>query len=132
MATDPNINATADTVQDKLDGIVDGTPLPYDQVDQLQVAEKFSLSGTVAGVTPVAYPEGENVSASFIDHVNTLTKEFARLYVDPTDGKTYDPWDAIMDSHDIVQALTKSVTALSAQVAALSAALATPQAPAAS
>jgi hypothetical protein len=117
--SDPNINATAQSVSDKLDGEVDGQPLPYDQIDQLQVAEKFSLSGTVPGITPVKYPEGENVSPSFIDHVNTLTKEFARVYVAAADGKKYDPWDAIMDTHDIVQGLAAAVTALSAQVQAL-------------
>ncbi|OIN80856.1 hypothetical protein [Mycobacterium malmoense] len=117
--SDPNVNASAESVADKLDGVIDGQPLPYDEVDMLAQAEKFSLSGTVPGVTPVAYPEGENKSSSFIDHVNTLTKEFARTYKDPADGKVYDPWDAIMDTHDIIEALAAQVSALTAQLAAL-------------
>lgn len=119
--SDPNINATAESVSDKLDGEVGGQPLPYDLIDMLQLAELFSLSGTVEGVTPVKYPEGENVSSSFIDHVNTLTKIFARVHKSIVDGKVYDPWDAIMDSHDSLQALSAQVAALTAAVQALKA-----------
>lgn len=103
VTVDPNVNATAQSVSDKLDGEVDGTPLPYDLVDMLETAEKFSLPGTVTGVTPVAYPEGENVSSSFVDHTNTLTKIFARKYRG-ADGNLYDPWDAIMEILDYVLA----------------------------
>lgn len=102
-AVDPNVNATARSVSDKLDGEVDGKPLPYDLVDQLETAEKFSLSGTVPGVKPVAYTEGENVSSSFVDHTNTLTKVWARKYL-AEDGKLYDPWDALMEILDYVLA----------------------------
>ena len=40
-------------------------------------------------------PETENTSASFIDHVNTLTKILSRTYV-AADGREYDLWDAVM------------------------------------
>ena len=105
--SDPNVNASPKSVSDKLDGLKDGQPLTYDLIDQLQVAERFSLSGTVPDVTPVKYPEGENVSPSFIDHVNTLGKVFLRLYK-AKDGNTYDAWDMLTLVTDYVLAQTKA------------------------
>ena|SRR6185437_3231755 len=87
---DPNAGASAETVQDKLDGQVNGQPLPYDIVDMLRPSKIFSLR---TGEYP--YPETENTDPSFIDHVNTLTKILSRTYV-ASDGQEYDAWDALM------------------------------------
>ena len=87
---DPNANATAQTVADKLDGTVNGQPLPYDVVDMLRPSKQFSLR---TGEYP--YPEGRNTSASFIDHTNTLTKILSRTYI-ASDGHEYDAWDMLV------------------------------------
>lgn len=87
---DPNANASPESVQDKLDGEINGQPLPYDLVDQLRKSKIFSLRN---GDYP--YPEGENVSSSFVDHENTDSKIIARTHV-ASDGHEYDLWDAVM------------------------------------
>ncbi|MDY0113714.1 MAG: hypothetical protein RBS21_05495 [Corynebacterium sp.] len=94
MNPDPNINATAQSVSDKLDGTADGSPLPYRAVALLHPSEIFSLSGTVAGVTAYPYPEGPNTSTSILDGFTTLAKILGRTYV-ASDGKTYDVFDML-------------------------------------
>lgn len=87
---DPNANASAQTIADKLDGTINGQPLPYDLVDMLRASKLFSLRN---GEYP--YPEGRNTSASFIDHTNTLTKILSRTYI-ASDGHEYDVWDMLV------------------------------------
>ena len=87
---DPDANASPQSIADKMDGQVNGQPLPYDLVDLLRKSKIFSLRN---GDYP--YPEGENVSPSFIDHANTDAKVIARTYV-ASDGREYDLWDAVM------------------------------------
>lgn len=88
--SDPNANANANSIADKLDGQVNGQPLSYDVVTML-------TPGTVFGLRDGTYPQGEgpNSSSSLIDKVTTLAKILSRTYV-ASDGKTYDLWDATM------------------------------------
>jgi hypothetical protein len=86
---DPDINATAESVSDKLDGQVNGTPLSYDEVAMLRKSSIFTLRN---GDYP--YQEGANTDPSFIDHVNTLAKILTRTWVG-SDGNEYDVADAI-------------------------------------
>jgi hypothetical protein len=92
--TDPNVNATAQSVADSLAGTTDGTPLSFRLTALLEPSEIFSLSGTVAGVTPYPFPEGPNTSPSQLDQTTTLTKILARTFVG-SDGKTYDIFDML-------------------------------------
>lgn len=92
---DPNANASAASIADKLDGTQNGQPLEYDIVTMLTPAGLFSLRD---GTYPNA--EGPNTSPSFIDHTNTLAKILTRTYV-AYDGKTYDIWDAVMTLLDL-------------------------------
>jgi hypothetical protein len=88
--TDPNINASAQSVSDKLDGIIDGTPLSYREVEFLVPSQIFGLSSSYP------FPEGQNgPDSSALDQVCTLAKVLTRTWVGP-DGKTYDIWDAVM------------------------------------
>jgi hypothetical protein len=94
--TDPNINATAQSVADQLAG-TDGNSnaLPYRLTALLQPSQVFSLGSTYP------YPEGPNTTPSVFDQVTTLAKVLTRTWVGP-DGKTYDLFDAVMtllDAH---------------------------------
>lgn len=87
--SNPNIDATAQSVSDKLDGQQDGQDLSYALVHMLEPSALFGLSSSYPD------PEGRNHSASRLDQVTTLAKVLTRTYV-ASDGKTYDIWDATM------------------------------------
>jgi hypothetical protein len=86
---DPNIDASPESVSDKLDGEVGGAALSYDEVAMLRKSSIFTLRN---GDYP--FQEGENTDPSFIDHTNTLAKILTRTWVGP-DGHEYDTGDAI-------------------------------------
>lgn len=86
--TDPNINATAETVSDKLDGLQDGQQLPYRLVALLEPSAVFSLG------TTYPYTEGPNVTSSQLDMTTTLAKVLTRTFT-ASDGKTYDVFDIL-------------------------------------
>jgi len=87
--TSPNVNATPQSVSDKLDGINgNGQAEPFDIVAMLYDANLLGLS------KDYAFPEPPNTSSSVIDHVNTLAKILTRTHKH-ADGNTYDAWDAL-------------------------------------
>lgn len=86
--TDPNANASAESVADSISGTDGaGNALQYDQVAMLYAANLLGLS------KDYAYKEGSNTSPSEIDHVTTLAKVLTRTHKH-SDGNTYDIWDA--------------------------------------
>lgn len=86
---DPNINATADSVSGKLDGVdQNGARLPYRLVALLEPSGAFSLN------TTYPYPEGPNTTSSQLDMTTTLAKVLTRTYK-ASDGKTYDVFDML-------------------------------------
>lgn len=89
MTTDPNVNASAQSVSDKIDGEVDGQQLAYRLVALLEPSKIFSLNSSYT------YPEGPNTSSSALDIITTVAKVLTRTYV-ASDGKTYDLFDAVM------------------------------------
>lgn len=89
MTIDPNANASAASVSDKLDGLVNGQPLPYELVAMLEPSHIFGLGSSYP------QPEGPNTTASVMDKVTTLAKVLTRTYI-ASDGKTYDVFDAVM------------------------------------
>jgi hypothetical protein len=107
--SDPNVNASAQSVSDKLDGEVDGQQLIYRMMALLQECNIGSLRN---GDGSYPYPEGPNKSSSLLDGFTTLAKIFART------NKGDDPWDAIMKTRDAVEALTAQVAAIAAAVKA--------------
>jgi hypothetical protein len=87
--TDPNINATPQSVADSISGTDgSGNALPYDLVAMLYNANILGLS------KDYAYAETSNTSPSEIDHVTTLAKVLTRTHKH-ADGNTYDIWDAV-------------------------------------
>ena len=87
--TSPNVNASAQSVSDKLDGLDStGNQEPFDIVAMLYTANLLGLS------KDYAFPEAANTSSSALDHVNTLAKILTRTHKH-ADGNTYDAWDAL-------------------------------------
>lgn len=88
MTADPNANASAASVSDKLDGLVNGQPLDYELVALLEPSEPFGLA------TTYPHPEGPNTTSSMMDKITTLAKVLTRTYK-ASDGKTYDLFDML-------------------------------------
>ncbi|TDH46252.1 hypothetical protein E2F47_27270 [Mycobacterium eburneum] len=88
--TNPNADATAQSVSDKIDGIDgDGNQLPYRKAAMFYEANVFGLS------KDYAFPEGANTSPSMEDQSTSLAKLLTRKHT-LADGNQYDLWDAIM------------------------------------
>ncbi|OBJ69081.1 hypothetical protein [Mycobacterium sp. 1274756.6] len=86
---DPNIDATAQTVSDKLDGTNnDGQVLGYRRAAMFYDANMFGLS------KDYAFPEGSNTSPSVLDQATSLAKLLTRKQT-LADGNDYDVWDCI-------------------------------------
>jgi hypothetical protein len=82
--TDPNVNATAETVSDKLDGTnTDGQILGYRKAAMFYDANMFGLS------KDYAFPEGPNTSPSLLDQETSLAKLLTRKQT-LADGNNYD------------------------------------------
>jgi hypothetical protein len=86
--TDPNINATPQSVADSLAGTADGSPLSFRLVALLQPSEIFGLGSSYP------FPEGPNTSPSQLDQTTTMAKILTRTFVG-SDGKTYDIFDML-------------------------------------
>jgi hypothetical protein len=87
--TDPNVDATAQTVSDKLDGTNDdGQLLGYRRAAMFYDANMFGLS------KDYAFPEGSNVSPSLLDQGTSLAKLLTRKQT-LADGNDYDLWDCV-------------------------------------
>lgn len=87
--TDPNVNATAQTVSDKIDGTnIDGAILGYRQAAMFYDANMFGLS------KDYAFPEGSNASPSLLDQATSMAKLLTRKQT-LADGNDYDLWDCV-------------------------------------
>ncbi len=87
--TDPNVNATAQTVSDKLDGTNnDGQLLGYRRAAMFYDANMFGLS------KDYDFPEGPNTSPSMLDQGTSLAKLLTRKQT-LADGNNYDLWDCV-------------------------------------
>lgn len=87
--TDPNVNATAESVADSISGTDGaGNELPYDKVAMFYDSNLFGLP------KDYAFPEVSNESASEIDHVTSLAKLWTRTRK-ISDGNDYDAHDAL-------------------------------------
>ena len=107
--SDPNANASAQSVADKLDGEVNGQALSY---RLMALLHECSIGSLRNGDGSYPYPEGPNTSSSLLDGFTTLAKIFART------NKGDDPWDAIMKTRDEVNALSVQVAAIAKAVKA--------------
>ncbi|RAV17525.1 hypothetical protein DQP57_00430 [Mycobacterium colombiense] len=87
--TDPNVNATAESVSDKIDGIDgDGNQLSYRKVAMFYDSHLFGRA------VDYAFPEGANVSSSMCDHAASEAKLWTRTRK-MSDGNDYDAHDAL-------------------------------------
>ena len=87
--TDPNYNASAQSVADSLAGTDgNGTQLPWAKTAFLYNARLLGLA------KDYAFVEGPNVSASRLDQITTVAKILTRSHLH-ADGNTYDAWDAL-------------------------------------
>lgn len=87
--TDPNADATARTVSDKLDGTdTAGQVLGYRRAAMFYNANMFGLS------KDYAFPEGANTSPSLLDQGTSLAKLLTRKQT-LADGNDYDLWDCV-------------------------------------
>jgi hypothetical protein len=87
--TDPNANATPQSVADSIAGTDGaGNPLPWRQVAMLYASNLFGLS------KDYAFPEGSNTTPSELNHAVTLAKLWTRTRK-MADGNTYDAHDAL-------------------------------------
>lgn len=87
--TDPNVNASPESVADSLDGIDgSGDPLLFRQVAMLYDSNLFGLS------KDYAFPEGSNTTPSVLNHGATLAKVWTRTRK-MSDGNDYDAHDAL-------------------------------------
>jgi hypothetical protein len=88
--TSPNVNASPQSVSDKLDGIdPNGTELSFRKVAMFYEAHTFGLAADYA------FAESPNETASELNHVATLAKLLTRKKT-LADGNQYDAWDALM------------------------------------
>lgn len=86
----PNVDASAQSVSDKLDGLdSNGNALPYRMAAMLYEANLLGLD------KDYAFPEGANASPSMEDQSTTLAKLLTRKLT-LADGNQYDLWDAVM------------------------------------
>lgn len=87
--TDPNINATPQSVADSLSGDDEsGNQLSYRKVAMLYPAHMFGLN------KDYAFPEGSNEASSILDEITTLAKLETRTAT-LADGNTYDLYDMV-------------------------------------
>lgn len=87
--TDPNINASPESVADTVAGTDgNGNALPFEQVAMLYLSNMFGLS------KDYAFPEGSNTSPALTDHASTLAKLLTRT-AKLADGNTYDALDML-------------------------------------
>jgi hypothetical protein len=87
--TDPNVNATAQSVADQVAGTDgNGNALPFRLVALLQPSEIFGLGSSYP------FPEGPNTSPSQLDQTTTMAKILTRTFT-ASDGKTYDVFDML-------------------------------------
>lgn len=89
--SDPNADASAASVADKLDGTENGAPEFWRVVHLLREAEIGDLQSVLDGTA-----EGPNTSTSMMDQVATLAKILTRRY------KGKDIWDMVAAIHDKV------------------------------
>lgn len=88
--TSPNVNASPQSVSDKLDGIdATGAELPFRKVAMFYEAHPFGLA------VDYAFEEGPNETASELNHAATLAKLFTRKHT-LADGNQYDAWDMLV------------------------------------
>jgi hypothetical protein len=88
--TSPNVNASPQSVSDKLDGIDgDGNELPFRKVAMFYEAHTFGLA------KDYAFSEGPNETASELNHAATLAKLLTRKHT-LADGNQYDAWDMLV------------------------------------
>ncbi len=80
--------ADAQSVQDKLDGVINGQALPYAKVAMFYEANLLGLA------KDYAFPEAANMSPARIDQITSLAKLLTRKHTLP-DGNQYDLWDAV-------------------------------------
>ena len=92
--SDPNANATATSVSDKIDGIQSGDPLSYREV---------KLLATWTGNGKLDPAEDPNTTYSILDIITTLGKIFTQQTPDGLNG-----FDLLVD-------IRNSLTALAAQ-----------------
>lgn len=87
--TSPNVNASPQSVSDKLDGIDgNGNQETNRKVAMFYDAHMFGLP------TDYAFTEGANESASLLDHGASLAKLLTRKQK-LADGNDYDAWDCL-------------------------------------
>lgn len=87
--TDPNVNATPQSVSDLISGTDgNGAALSFAKVAMLYDANLLGLA------KDYAFPEGSNMSPSRLDQITTLAKVLTRTHTH-ADGNTYDIWDAV-------------------------------------
>lgn len=103
--SDPNLNATAKTVADKLDGLVNGSALDYREMALLWECAIGSLRN---GDGTYPFPEGPNKSTSLLDGFTTLAKIIART------NEGDDIWDAVMKTRNAVETMAADVAKISA------------------
>lgn len=88
--TSPNVNASPQSVSDKLDGIDgNGNELPFRKVAMFYEAHPFGLA------KDYAFAEAPNETASELNHVATLAKLLTRKKT-LADGNQYDAWDMLV------------------------------------
>ena len=95
--TAPNASADPHTIADKLDGMNNGNQEPFRKVAMLYDARILGLD------KDYAFPVGEGVTSSLLDHVTTLAKILTRK-VHMADGNSY-------DALDMLATLTKALIA---------------------
>lgn len=87
--TSPNVNASAESVANEIDGIDgNGNQLPFRKVAMFYDSHLFGRA------TDYAFPEGSNESASMADHVASEAKLWTRTRK-MSDGNDYDAHDAL-------------------------------------
>jgi hypothetical protein len=87
--TSPNVNASPQSVSDKLDGLAaDGTELPFRKVAMFYDSNLFGRA------VDYAFPEGANETASELNHVASQAKLWTRTRK-MSDGNDYDAHDAL-------------------------------------
>lgn len=89
---DPNANASAQSVSDKIDGEINGSPLDYRVVNQLS---------TWTGNGQLDPPESPNSTTSVLDVITTLGKIFTQQTPDGLNG-----FDLLVDIRNSLSALT--------------------------
>jgi hypothetical protein len=95
MTTDPNANASPESVADTVAGTDGGgNALPYEQAAMFYQSNMFGLS------KDYAFPQGAYTSTALPDHATSLAKLLTRLTTPLADGNVY-------DVHDMLRTITK-------------------------